>query len=257
MSLDGRIPPTSDDDHEQWMDTFSTVADEEIDALLRGKSALPVAPELTTVVHELRSDAVRHGAPPMSAALRAQIARPTPTAVSTLRRRRLIASGLGGLLLGGATMGVAAAQDVLPVPIQDATASVAGVLGLDLPRSTDRDAPGSDGTADDGTSGSGRSTDTTTAANEPSGDGSTGTTPEDVSTAGPPDSTPGGALPADPGTPGDEEPATPATPATGDGQGAVDDVTDQGSGNAQGSGRGNGNSASETGQATGRGTAQP
>lgn len=234
MTPTGHIPTGPDDDGDEWMVLFRSLPDAEVDALLAGQPSGSAVGGLSELIGTLRADAERHGRPAMSAPLREQITRVAP-GPAPVRRRRILVGAFGGLLLGGAAMGVAGAHEVLPAPLQDATASVAGALGIDLPRAAERgddDGPGGpvdSGGDDDQGEGGGAGPDDTTGQDD--------TTATTDSSQGPPATTPGGATPADPGIPGDREPATPATPPTG-----------------QGNGNGNGNNASETGQANGTDT---
>ena len=206
----GRIPLGDDDDHDEWMAIFHSLPDREIDDLLAGRpTSSEAAASLAELVEVLRADARRAGAPAMSAALRGQVAGPS-VARPPRRRRRALVGSVVGLVLGASAVGAAAAQNALPGPLQDAASSAGSVIGIELPRTEERDsdgddgpdAPGSEGTAGERGSGSGTSQDDPgPAGHEPP------TAPQ-----GPPDTTPA-ATPADPGTPGDREPATPATPA--------------------------------------------
>jgi hypothetical protein len=213
----GRIPPGRGDDDDEWMATFSTLSDHEIDDLLAGRAPDSEATAgLTELVEVLRADARTAGPPPMSASLRRQLAGHGVVTPLPRTRRRALLGGVVGVVLGASAVGAAAAQNVLPDPLQDAAASAADIIGVDLPHADDADAGNDQKPDDPGTQGNG-------------GEG-TGQDP-----GGPdhgPDSTGDGATPADPGTPGDHEPATPATP-NGGGNGNAN-------GNADGDGNGNG-----------------
>lgn len=253
--LPGRIPWGSHDDDDELMALFRSLPDAEVDDLLAGRgSESPVAVALVDIVAALRADAPRHGAPPMSDALRRQITSVRP-AVAPARRRRLAVAGALGLLFGTSAIGVAGAQNALPAALQDAASSAAGFVGIDLPRASERDdAPAGgeiDGNESDSPGGAGTTTDT-------GREGGSNADPK-----GPKETTPGGATPADPATPGDKGPATPADPAdpaTGNGSGPPDDPG-QGGGQGQG-GQGGGPSeqgtdASETGSGNQGGGGQP
>ena len=238
MTPTGRIPPGPSHDGDEWMAVFRSFPDEAIDALLAGEPSAVPADGITDLAVALRSAAARHGAPLMTAALRNQINGSLPA--RTPARRRLLIGAFGGLLFGGSAIGVAGAQDVLPAPLQDATASVAGVLGIDLPRTSER---GGDADDHDDQGVPGDHGDTTEPGREGTDPEAPGTSPatgddDGTTTPGPPATTPGGAVPADPGSPGDGEPATPATPPT----------------RATGQGPGNGARPSEIGLANGEGT---
>ena len=56
-------------------------------------------------------------------------------------RRRVVAVAAGAAAAGIFLTGGLAAANTLPAPVQDAVASAAEVVGLDLPRSEDRDEP--------------------------------------------------------------------------------------------------------------------
>lgn len=235
-SSGGRIHPRDDDDDDEWMATFRSLPDHEIDDLLAGRvPSSEAAASLAELVEVLRADARRADAPPMSAALRRQVAGPGPVVRPVPRRRRALVGGVLGVVLGASAVGVAAAQNVLPGPLQDAASSAGGVIGVDLPRADERDAddddhaPETPGADDPGSGNPGADDPGVEASAGEHGPGS-GMSQDDPATAGrpdtdtshrPPDTTPGGAAPADPGPPGDHEPATPTTPTpavTGGGQ---------------------------------------
>jgi hypothetical protein len=172
------------------MATFSTLGDREVDALLAGTPVGDgdLAP-IAEVVRSLRGLAEREPVPPMSDALRAQLAAApvVPIGINRAMRTSFVkASAAAAVVAAVALMGVGAAENRLPSGVQDIVASTANLVGVHVPRSDQRHAPSSgfesgDGNESDGT---------------PGYDGQT----------------PGGATPADPGTPGDKTPATPATP---------------------------------------------
>ena len=138
----------------------------------------------------------------MSAALRAQLEGRSPAR----RRPARLVAGVAAAALVVMTM-QGAASGALPDPVQRAVSRAAGWVGLDLPDPADDEVlPGG---PDD-------------RVEDPGGaPGDEAPTPEGGKPSaplGPPESTPGGAIPADPGGPG--EPATPATPPTPDPPGA-------------------------------------
>ena len=221
MTQRRRIPPGPVDDDDKWMALLHALPDAEIDALFAGQPSASTPGELSELIDALRRAAVLQPAPVMSEALRLQVNRGVPRPVAA-RRRRLLAGALGSLLLGGTAIGVAGAQELLPAPVQDAASSAADMLGIDLPRASERHADPDRGAGgqddqrdvrDDDPSG----TDAPGGA-DPANPGPPGATEGKPGTSnGPPATTPGGAVPADPGTPHDGQPATPATPATGQG----------------------------------------
>jgi hypothetical protein len=187
---DPRIPGSPTDDDGEWMGRARSLSEVDLDALKRGEASTPSEVALQAIVTALRADQWRHDAPAMSAALRAQVAAPAVVAPGRLARRwKLVVAGAAGLLVGGATLGVAGAQGALPDALQDATSRAATVVGIDLPTAAEAD---DDHRTDD--------------ADE---------TPGSSDPQGPPTTTKGGTRPADPGTPGDREPATPADPGSG------------------------------------------
>lgn len=230
----GRIPPGDGDDHDEWMATFRSLPDAEIDDLLAGRApSSEAAAGLTELVEVLRADARRADAPPMSADLRRQVAGPTPVARPLRKRRRALVGGVLGVVLGTSAVGVAAAQNVLPGPLQDAASSAGGAIGVDLPRADERDAdddqapaepaagnPGAEapdaqgsGTVDLGVDGTETGRGSGSGSAQPKDDRGTAGQPDTTTSNGPPDTT-RGAAPPDPGVPGNDGPAPPATPAT-------------------------------------------
>lgn len=196
----GRIGDGPRDDHPQWMQELDALDDTALDDLLAGTTPTGAAGlrPLAEVIAELRG---RVGAPPppvMSAALRAQIEGQLPA-----RRRpaRLLAGMAAAALVVVAMQG--AASGALPDPVQQAVSRAASWVGLDLPDADDDEIgpEGSDGRGEDPRGAPGD--------DAPTREGGKPTVP-----LGPPVSTPGGAIPADPGGPG--EPASPATPPTTD-----------------------------------------
>jgi hypothetical protein len=189
------------------MDRFTPLSDQEIDELLHGRAPeghadlRPVA-DLAAAVLARRAD---EPAPVMGYELRRAIsdrARPPVPVLRHPRWRQALAASAAAAAFG--VVGVAGA---LPAPIQDAVADAGRVVGVELPRSSDvaDEAPG---------------VETATSVLGDREQGSTGPT-----AAAPPDVTPGGAAPADPGTAGDREPATPAIPPAGEGPDDQDQST--------------------------------
>jgi hypothetical protein len=197
MTPEGRIPGPASDDDDGWMTYASPPAEIDLENVLRGEIRSPDEQRLHELVVALRSDASRHGPPAMGPALRVELAQARAASErSVLPRWKVVVAAVGGLVFSGVALGVAGAQGALPDPVQDATASAAGWIGLDLPHATTDARERDDVRTGDDSSDNGQST------------------PGAEDRGGSPSSTPGGAIPADPGTPGDHEPATPATPAT-------------------------------------------
>lgn len=217
MTQRRRIPPGPVDDDDEWMAVLPSLPDAEIDALFAGQPCASTHGGLSEFIDALRSAAVHLPAPVMSEALRLQVNRGVPRPVAA-RRRRLLAGALGSLLLGGTAIGVAGAQELLPAPVQDAASSAADMLGIDLPRASERHADPDRGVGGQDDQGDGTSGTDDPGGAKPATSGPPGATEGKPGTSnGPPATTPGGAVPADPGTPHDGQPATPATPATGQG----------------------------------------
>ncbi|MEO7429119.1 MAG: hypothetical protein ABIY48_07015 [Acidimicrobiales bacterium] len=203
------IPSIVRSDHSKQMDALTTIDDHQVEALLAGTSLgdADLAP-LARVTGTLRRLAEVEPVPPMSAALRAQLAggavipighhdrhrRLHGAGVHRAARRSLTMAAVAAAATAVALVGVGATQNRLPTSVQNVVSSTAHIVGIDVPRAEDRGAPdpGSDLGGANGSSGS------TSGAND--------------GTPGYDGVTPGGATPADPGTPGDHEPATPATP---------------------------------------------
>jgi hypothetical protein len=113
------------------------------------------------------------------------------------------------LVAGLTAVSVGAAQNRLPADLQDAVASTADLVGLHVPSSDDRPADAGDARSEVGADHARDDEAPVGAAAGSDGDpGYVGTTP-------------GGALPADPGEVGDDAPATPAVPPDGTGPAAV------------------------------------
>ena len=234
------------------MARFAELDDDTVDDLLRGNTPEgyeDLAPVAALAV-AVRARATAHG-PEISPALRAQLLeRPhvPPRYVGVARRRLRLGAAAAAAV---AVVGVAAAQNALPASAQRFVSSAADLVGIHVPHPDDDDgAPsvttvdGPESTSDDGEGpGDGGTT--------PGDEGTTGSgdarrharrtaPPGQSSTGGPPDETPGGATPADPGTPGDHEPATPAIPppnSNGGGNGNNGGGNGQGNGNGQGQGQ--------------------
>lgn len=172
---------------------FSTLDDHEVDALLAGTPVADgdLAP-IAEVVRALRGLAEREPVPPMSDALRAQLAAApvVPIGINRAMRTSFVkASAAAAVAAAVALMGVGAAQNRLPSSVQDIVSSTADLVGVNVPRADQRHAHSS-------------------SVGNGNGNGNDGTPGYDGQT-------PGGATPADPGTPGDKTPATPATPPAG------------------------------------------
>ncbi|MFP5256433.1 MAG: hypothetical protein ACLGI8_11365 [Acidimicrobiia bacterium] len=163
------------------------------DAVIRGEgSGLPAElVPVARVLAALRSHASVEPAPPMSAALRAQLEAPNVVALRAARSLRRAAAVAAAAAVVVVVVGVGAAQNRLPSQLQDVVASTAELVGIDVPRSDER------GSARSG-EGHERGRDDT-APHGPAGGG-----PD------PDGSTPGGAIPAVPGGP--DGSATTATP---------------------------------------------
>jgi hypothetical protein len=181
------------------MDALRALDDDVLDDLLAGRPAADqeLVP-LGDVVRALRRRSEVEPVPRMDAALRAQLTTPIADVRAGLVGRSLLRAAAAVAIAGLATLTVGASQNRLPADIQDAVASTADLVGLDVPTSEERgrsaEAPaGGDETP--GTTG-------TMGSASPTSDGQPGY--DGV--------TPGGADPADPGTPGDGEPAEPASP---------------------------------------------
>lgn len=197
------------DDRTEWMDTIADLDDAGTDALLRGEASGAELTPLAHVVRRLRESVAAEALPPMSAALRAQIDAPlvVPLHARRVARRSLAQAAVAAVAVAVALVGAGAAQNRLPGGLQDVVSSAVEVVGIDVPRSADRHAADDevDDEVDDGVEqeGEGGPSDARGNDGEPGYEGTT----------------PGGAVPADPGTPGDKEPAVPATPPEDNGQG--------------------------------------
>lgn len=196
----------TEDDHDHWMNTFSTRGDDEIDALLAGTS--PAGSDLAPVgevVRALRGLAAGEPAPAMSASLRAQLDSPIVVAMGIRRARRaeLVKAAVVAVAAAVALVAVGASQNRLPTAIQNVVSSTADLVGVDVPRSDERGAGREDLDSSDpgGVEG-----------NAEGHDGNSTVNGANDGTPGYDGVTPGGSDPADPGTAGDHEPATPAVP---------------------------------------------
>lgn len=207
----GRIPTGSGGDDGKWMARFTEIPDAEVDALLQGvvpddgDDLAPIAELAAALRHRVAEEPV----PPMNPALRAQISggNVVPLDRARLVRRPLIGAAAAAAVVL-ATLVAGASQEVLPERVQRVVASVAERLGIDLPHPDDD------------------------IESQPV-----------RSEGSPPETTPGGATPADPGAPGG--PATPADPADGQGSGGGQGGNpgqDANPGLGQGSGPGEGDS---------------
>lgn len=231
------------DDGSEWMTMIEMLDERDVDALLGGTAPAAELAPVAAVVTQLRERAAAEPAPPMSAALRAQLQSPPVVSLQAHRAARyaLVRAAVAAAVAVLALVGVGAAQNRLPSGLQDVVSSTADLVGIDVPRSDERQ---HDDDADDGTSDEVPSTEGTAVPGS--------TEQQNQGDPGHEGTTPGGATPADPGTPGDKEPATPATPPSNPG-------------NAGGSSGGNGNNgagvnnnpdnnAGTTGQSNGTGT---
>ena len=190
-----RIPARGAFDDLPWMTAISSLTDEEVDELLAGQAPdghRELAP-LADVATALRERAAHEPVPVMRYPLRHALVRGAAP-VEPLRPRRLVHAAIGGATI--ALLGLAGGANALPAPMQDAVAKVGDLVGVEVPHPSDdpTELPGGGGAR---------------ARATPSGSGEG----SDLGTGAPPDSTPGGATPADPGTAGDLEPASPALPA--------------------------------------------
>jgi hypothetical protein len=196
------------DDDARWMALFDALDDRQVDALLSG--AAPDDPDLAPVAdvaQALRRTTAGERVPPMSPALRAQLASPPVASIENHRaiRAALLKAVAAAAAAAVALVGVGAAQNRLPTEIQDVVSSTADLVGIDVPRSEERHGP--DGSSSDGAGANGD-------AVPPNGEEG-----EADGTPGHDGLTPSGTDPADPGTPGDQERATPATPPAPGGDG--------------------------------------
>jgi hypothetical protein len=228
------------DDGPQWMTMIEMLDEREVDALLGGTAPAEELAPVAAVATQLRARAAAEPAPPMSAALRAQLAAPPVVSLHAHRAARfaLVRAAVAAAVAVLALVGVGAAQNRLPSGVQDVVSSTADLVGIDVPRSDERHA--TDDESDDGTSDEVPSTEGTEVPGS--------TEQQNQGDPGYEGTTPGGATPADPGTPGDKEPATPATPPSNPGNAS-------GNGN-NGAGVNNNadNNAGTTGQSSGTGT---
>jgi hypothetical protein len=229
------------DDGQEWMTMIEMLDEHEVDALLGGTAPAEELAPVAAVVTRLRERAAAEPAPPMSAALRAQLYAPPVVSLHAHRATRFafaraaVAAAVAALAL----VGVGAAQNRLPSSVQDVVSSTAELVGIDVPRSDERHATddGSDDGSDDGTSEvpSTEGTDGTDGTEVPGG-----TERQDQGDPGHEGTTPGGATPADPGTPGDKQPATPATPPSNPGNAGGNSGGNANNGNNGNNGQPNG-----------------
>jgi hypothetical protein len=186
------------------MAALMQLEDHEIDALLAGEpSADPELAPISDLARALRTRAAWEPLPPLGRPLRDQLAAgPGGGAPRRGAQRSLLAAAAAVVVTGLAAVTVGAAQNRLPADLQDVVASTAELVGLDVPTSEERSAATpEDERRDDAGAVHGQDEEA----------------PGDPPTQGGGDSsgdrtTPGGAMPADPGVPMDAEPATPAAP---------------------------------------------
>lgn len=206
----------SDDDH-SWMVRIGELEERQVDDLVAGvtPAGCDDLDAVAAFAARLRREVQASPPPPMSADLRSRVARGWP---SRPRRRALAGVVVAGSLAVG-SMSAAAAQGVLPDPVQRAVARAAAVVGWHVPDPEDgsTERPGAPDAEEDGSTPpsapDGQPGDRTTpGTDQPTGADGPGTS------SGPPASTPSGSVPGTPATPAEPdapgEPATPATPAT-------------------------------------------
>lgn len=194
-------PDATSDDCDKWMTLLTRLDDDELDALLSGTAPIDALAPVAEVVQRLRRSVILEPVPPMSPGLIAQLAE-APVVSLTARRAAqgsLVKAAAAAVAAVLALAGVGAAQNRLPSGIQDVVSSTAELVGIDVPRVSERQDDGQD---------EGDDSPVTTTGGQGAGNGGE---------PGYEGTTPGGATPADPGTPGDQEPATPATPPEGQG----------------------------------------
>jgi hypothetical protein len=221
-----RIPGRGPDVRTEWMAPITTLTDSEVDDLLAG--TIPggnddLAP-LAGLATVLRGSALEEQ-PSIGPELRRQLHAAAPPSdlapVHHLGRRAAVWTGAAAAA-ALVVLGVGAQGDVLPASVQDVVSSTAERIGIDLPRSADRDQPGRSDEAPPVERGPVEGEDPTDHAPAgPAAGRGDGAGSQDRPSGGPADrpahSTPPAqpatpATPAQPGAPG--QPATPATPAT-------------------------------------------
>lgn len=195
----GRIPAIVEDDEPGWMDTFTDLDEDVVDAVLSGRPSAS-SPALVQVVAALRRRRAAEPVPPMAAGLRAQVEEGRVVALAARRsaRRALVLAAAAAAAV--VAFGVGAAQNRLPAGIQDVVSSTVGQVGVHVETSDER-----------GQGHEHRSDVADTRAQD-----------DADRTPGHDGPTPGGATPASPNGAG--QPATPAVPAEGGGT----DRTDRG-----------------------------
>ncbi|MGQ0433245.1 MAG: hypothetical protein ACT452_12650 [Microthrixaceae bacterium] len=247
-------------DQDQWVVAMlDELDDEQMDALLEGSTAVQGLEPVAAVMRRLRASAAAEPVPPMSAALRALLDEPPARVrhLSAVARGSLARAAVAASVAAVALLGAGAAQNRLPTEFQDIVSSAAELVGIDVPRSQERDSADSGGNHRDA---DGPTVDPSGAAGHDGSGGGDG--------PGDDGSTPGAATGADPGSPGDQEPATPpdgskgrgatGQPAPENGR-ATDPVRPIGPANGDGVAGSNGNGSTNSnpaGQANGTGNAK-
>lgn len=145
----GRTPRTSREEPADGPGEMWTVSDRvrtHDDAVLRGDvSGVPAdLVPLAALIAALRGRVASEPAPPMGEPLRAQVAAPNVVALRAARSARRALVVAAAVLAVVALIGIGAAQNRLPDELQDAVASTAEVLGVDVPHSSERGEDGSD-----------------------------------------------------------------------------------------------------------------
>lgn len=257
---DADAPEMLRDDQDDWVVAMlDALDDEQMDALLEGSNAVQGFEPVADVMRRLRASAAAEPVPPMSAALRALLDEPPARVrhLSAAARGALVRAAVAATVAAVALLGAGAAQNRLPTEFQDIVSSAAELVGIDVPRSQERDSTHSGGNHRDA---DGSTVDPRGAAGPDGSSGGDG--------PGHDGSTPGAETGADPGLPGDHEPATPADGSKG--QGATDQPASEngrasdpvrpiGSANGDGVVGSNGNGSANSnpaGQANGTGNAK-
>jgi hypothetical protein len=181
------------------MAPLSLLNDAELDELLAGRplegrpDLAPLADMAAAVTARVRAEP----APVMGYELRRAMAAGSARPARRVQRRILDAVAATVAVFA---VGAVSAAGALPSTLQNAVSNAGSVVGISVPRADEADDRARDAVAphlgeaeDEGT---------------------------EVKAAAPPDVTPGGARPADPGTPSDQDLAIPATPATPPEQGS-------------------------------------
>ena len=208
-------PATSIDDDHRWMARLLQLEDHEVDALLAGEPSVdPELAPISDLARALRSRVAREPLPPLGQALRDQLAAGPARGTPRGTRRSLLAAAAAVVVAGLAAVTVGAAQNRVPADLQDAVASTAELVGIDVPTSEERPAAATPGD-ERRDAGATHGQDDGAPGDPPTQDGDVSS--EDATT-------PGGATPADPGVPKDAEPATPAVPPDPPAAGTVPDA---------------------------------